>query len=134
MADYTTAVGGPVNQITMTTSGAVTGGDPLEVSATNTVAKCAGATSVKYVGIAAHDAASGAKVLVLTPGPVFDGVADGAITAGDQLVPSAVATKQVKSAGAITTPTAAEVTATRAIIGVALTTAADAATVRWLQR
>jgi hypothetical protein len=141
MADVAPAVGAPVNEISLVTSATVTGGDPLEVSGNGTVARVAATNSAKFVGIAAHDAISSARVTVLTPGPVFEGVADGTVTAGDQVMASAVAGKTVKTVpvGAVSAaPTETEielaVAHARAVIGVALTTAADSATVRWLQR
>lgn len=134
MPDFTTAVGAPSNELSLTTSGAVQGGDYLVVSGTGTVAK-AGAAAVNWVGIAGHDAASGAVVTCLARGPLFLGVADGSITAGDLLTTGAhtgTPSKTVKSLGAVTTPTAGDVTGTRALVGIALTTAADAAAVRYV--
>ena len=62
MGDYTPIYG--IGPKTRTTSAAVTGGQYLEVSGDGTVAGAA-AGSTKVVGVAAHDAASGAPVTVL---------------------------------------------------------------------
>jgi hypothetical protein len=131
VADYT-PVYLPGAMITVTTSGAVVGGDILVVSGSGTVAKNAGASSTNYVGIAAHDAASGARVTMYGRGTVHESIADGAVTAGDQLVSSSTASRQVKTTGAVGAPTAQGVTDTRAVMGIALTTAADNAKVRWM--
>jgi sulfate adenylyltransferase subunit 1 (EFTu-like GTPase family) len=48
-------------------------------------------------------------------------IASGTVTAGDIVV--CAASGQVSTLAAVTTPTAADVTSTRAIVGVALTTA-----------
>lgn len=63
MADYTPVWTGGVVPSTHTTSAAVTGGRVLEVSGNGTVAH-AGAASTAVLGVAAHDAASGARVTV----------------------------------------------------------------------
>lgn len=146
MADYT-AVLLPGLTFTSQASDTISGGDPLEVSGSGTVARCAGAASAKFAGVAAHDAISGAKVTVIAARPVFDGTADGAITAGDQLVASNVAGRQVKTLDAAATDFAevyddadaeaavnAAVNGARAVIGLALTSAGDNATVRWQLR
>jgi len=86
------------------------------------------------VGIAGHDAASGARITVYAAKCIHESVADGVVNAAALLVTSPSATKDVKAAAAVTTPTPADVTTSRAIIGVALTTATDGNTVRWMQR
>lgn len=111
---------------TRTTSGAVTGGTLVSVSGAGTVATAA-ANDKGWLGVAAQDAASGVRVTI------FDGgeqelIASGTVTAGD-LVVCATGGK-VSTLAAVTTPTAADVTNTRAIVGVATTTASDAALVR----
>lgn len=104
---------------TSTASVAVTAGTLLEVSATGTVGP-AGANSTKVVGVAAFDAAANALVTIHRHG-VQEIVNSGGVTAGDILV--AAAAGQVSTLAAVTTPTAADVTNTRAIVGIALTTA-----------
>lgn len=111
----------PGQSWTATTSASVTGGKLLAVSGDGTVAH-AGANSVAVVGVAAFDAASGDKVTIYSP-KVATLVSSGTITAGDQVVAGAAGV--VTSLAAVTTPTAADVTNTRAIVGVALTTAAS---------
>lgn len=146
MPDYA-AVFLPGQTWTSKAAGTVTGGDPLEVAGVGQVQKCAGASSPKYVGIAAEDATAGAFLTVISNKPTFDGIAEGTVTAGDQVVASAVAGKQVKSLPAsnidvggsfvqatINTAINAGLNAVRAVIGVALTTASDGQTVRWIQK
>lgn len=84
MADYSPVYGGGNLSFTSTTSGVVTGGQILAVSGTGTVA-AAGAASADVVGVAAHDAASGALVTVLQlSGVVHEFLAGvGDVTAGD---------------------------------------------------
>jgi hypothetical protein len=106
-------------------SATITGGQLLAVSGSGTVAP-AGANALNWTGVAAFDAASGDQVTVHAGG-VQRIVASGAVTAGDQLV--AAASGKVSTLAAVTTPTAADVTNTRARVGIALTTAADGALV-----
>lgn len=152
MPDYT-----PVyqagNVISATAAGTLTGGDPVEVAGNGTVQRCQAANSPKYLGIAAQDSATGARVTIIPCSPVHEGAADGGVTAGDQLAPSSTAGRQVKSIGAALpvnvdvgaafnqaainaaiNAVAAGVNANRAFCGIALTTAIDGATVRWMQK
>lgn len=134
MADYTPKFT-PGDVITMTTSGAVVAGDILVVSGSGTVAKASTLANAAYVGVAGNDAASGAKVAVHACRPVHKSVADGAITAGDLITSTNTANRQVKTlAAAGAAYVQAEANATRAVLGVALTTAADNASVTWMQR
>lgn len=116
MADHLPIFTGGVAGWTATTSGAVTGGRVLAVSATGTVAHAA-ADSTVVVGVAGHDAASGAKVLVW---PIANFIheleASGAITAGAGVVTDA--------AGQVKTATIATAAAAGTLIGIAATTAA----------
>jgi hypothetical protein len=155
VSDFT-AVFLPGAQWTSTAAGTIVGGDPLEVAGSGTVQK-ASAASTKFIGVAGSDAASGAKVTIISSKVVFDGVAEGSITAGDQLVTSAVTAKTVKTFAAasvtaidvgvtptqtsINTAVNAAITAIntalggpRTVVGIALTTASDGATVRWIQK
>lgn len=125
MADYVPLFK-PGVSVTRRTSAAVTGGQLLGVSGNGTVAPT-GANQASWVGVAGHDAASGEDVTVYSGG-VQRLIAEGAITAGDILVANATA-GQVSTLAAVTTPTAADVTNTRAIVGIALTSAADGALV-----
>jgi hypothetical protein len=137
----------PGTVITVVAAGTITGGDPLEVAASGTVQKCAAAGSAKYVGIALEDAVAGNRLTMAANKPVFDGIAEGTVTAGDQVCASAVAGKQVKSVpvsavnlGATYDQTGSDaalnagLAAIRSVIGVAMSTASDNTTVRWMQR
>lgn len=118
---------------TFSAAGPVTGGDPVEVAGSGTVQKTTAGTAC-YIGIAASDAAVGALVTVIMDRVVHEGPADGPVNARDQLIASPAAGRQVKTLPAAATATAADINAARAVIGVALITAADGATVRWMQR
>lgn len=121
MADYVPLFK-PGQAVTSTTSAAVTGGQLLIVTGSGTVGP-ATAKSPKWVGVAAQDAASGATVGYYSGG-VQRITASGTVTAGDIVVAGASGT--VASLAAVTTPTADDVTDSRAIVGIALTTATDA--------
>lgn len=90
MADYA-----PIylyaDQITATTSAAVTGGQLLHVSGDGTVAP-APADSHAFVGTAAQDAASGARVSYCPRGKVHESTTDGAVTAGNNVFTTAAGT------------------------------------------
>lgn len=120
MADYTIVM--PQGPFSSTTSAAVTGGQVLEVTGDNTVGP-AGAGSIKTVGQAGHDAASGAAVTVHGRGPIREATASGAINAGERLKAAAAGAvaKYVDGTDAVTQ-----------VIGVALAGAADAGTVRYM--
>lgn len=120
MADYT-PIHAPGHEITQTASAAITGGQVLMNSGNGTVAPAA-AASVKYVGVAAHDAASGALVTVFTGvGMVHETTAQGAVTAG-----------QLLKAGTVVGTVANLDTGTfDQVIGVAISGAADGALVKW---
>lgn len=109
----------PGDAITGTTSGAVTGGRLLAVSGNGTVAH-AGVDSNAVVGVAAHDAVSGALVTYHGRGQVHVSTAAGSITAAARL--NSAANGNVASA-----------TAGVGNIGVAMTTAADTALVTWME-
>jgi hypothetical protein len=138
--DYT-AVFLPGLTMTTTALGHIYGGDPLEVAGSDLVQKCtpgpSGWGSAKYVGIAANDTRAGNLVTVIVDRVVHEGAADGAITAGDQLMASSAPGCQVMTVPPTGTVPGqseqADVDASRVIIGVALTTAADGTTVRWIQ-
>lgn len=117
MADYTPVFSGGAQPFTATTSAAVTGGRVLEVSGNNTVAH-AGAASTVAVGVAAHDAASGAKVSVWPlDNVVHELSASGAITAAAGIVTAA--------AGEVATAVVGTAAAAGTLIGIAATTAAS---------
>ena len=97
--------------VTFTTSAIVTGGQVVEVTGDRTVGPAA-AASAKAIGTAAHDAASGAKVVVHLPGPVDTAVSAAAILAGAKV--------EAAAAGKIQTAT------TGYVLGIALTAATGA--------
>lgn len=84
MADYAPIFSGNQLPFTSTASATITGGELVEVSGSGTVAP-ASADSTVVVGVAAHDAASAARVTVYPlAGVVHELVADeGGVTAGD---------------------------------------------------
>jgi hypothetical protein len=105
--------------VTSQASATITAGQMVAVSGNGTVGP-AGANSTAWVGVAAFDAVSGDKVTYYSGG-VQRPITSGTVTAGDLVV--CAASGAVSTLAAVTTPTAADVTNTRAIIGVALTTA-----------
>ncbi len=107
----------PGQAITCRTSADVVGGKLLAVSGDGTVATCP-ADSAAWVGTAAFDALSGTDVTVHCGG-VQRFTASGGITAGAAVVSGAAGT--VKTIGAETNYSR--------VVGLALTTALDTATV-----
>lgn len=120
----------PGDVITVTTSAAVTGGQCAVVSGNGTVGPSAGA-SAKVVGIFTTDAASGAVVGMHGRGQVHVSTASGAITAGDQIVSAAAG--KVAALAAAAGATAGDINSARSVLGIAMTTAADAASVQWME-
>jgi hypothetical protein len=127
MADYSPVYSGGIQAFTATTSAAVTGGRVLEVSGNGTVAQ-AGAGSLVAVGVAAHDAASGARVTVWPLANVVHElpVATGTVTAADGVTSS--------TTGGVTTAVVGTAAAAGTLIGIALTTAASPNKVRFVGR
>ena len=116
MADYTPIFTGGAVPFSATTAGIVAGGNVLIWSAANVVT-VSGADSTAVCGVAAHDAASGAKVTVWPmDGCIHELVASGAITALAGVVSDA--------AGQVKTATIATAAAAATLIGIAATTAA----------
>jgi hypothetical protein len=128
MADYL-PVYTPAEVATFTASAAITGGQLLAVSGDGTVGP-AGAASASWIGVASGDAASGARVSVFCRGTVHESTAAGAITAGAQLATGAAGTVATMAAAAANA--LGDINNARAVVGVALTTAADTALVRWM--
>jgi hypothetical protein len=113
----------PGKAVTVTASAAITGGKAIKVSGDGTVAT-AGAGDLS-IGVSGQDAAaSGDKIVGFLRGTVHRLLASGTVTAGDLVVSGAAGT--VATLAAVTTPTPADVTNTRAVFGIALTTATDA--------
>jgi hypothetical protein len=80
------------------------------------------------------------KVTIYGRGTVHESVAEGTVTAGDEIVTSAAIGRQVKTqlaSNLVTSPTGAQVSAdinaARAVLGIALTTATDGLKVRWME-
>lgn len=126
MADYV-----PVYQdeASFTTSATVTGGTLAVVSGDGTVGP-AGAGAANVIGVFGHDAASGKRVTVFLRGPVHEVANSGGVTAGAQLISAAAG--KVASLAAASGNAAADINAARQVIGIALTTAADLALVRFV--
>lgn len=120
MADYLPRFK-PGETITRTASATITAGQLLEVTGDGTVGP-AGANSLKWVGVAGFDAVNGDRVTVHCGG-VQKLVASGTVTAGD--IVSAAAAGQVATLAVVTSPTAADVTNTRGMVGIAQTTATN---------
>lgn len=127
MADYV-PVFRPGTDITLTASAAVTGGQLVVVSGVSSVAPAAAAAAVNWLGVATTDAAAGVNVGV-TSGGVQELTCTSAVTAGDLVVTSGTA-GEIAPLAAVTTPTAGDVSGTRAIVGLALTSAAAGAKAR----
>lgn len=116
MADYTPVFSAGVVPFTVTTGGAVTGGNVVVWSAASTVT-VSGADSAVVAGVAAHDAPSGGKLAVWPlEGVVHELVASGAI--------SALAGVVTDASGQVKTATIATAAAAGTLIGAAVTTAA----------
>ena len=111
MAD-TLPVYKPGQSLPLTASANITGGQLVEVTGSGTVGP-AGAASVKCVGVAAFDVASGSRVTVHAGGVQRIVAAAGGVTAGDVVAAGAAGTVAPIGGGAFGTK-----------IGIALTTAA----------
>lgn len=109
----------PGAAITCTAEAAVTGGQLVILTGDREVSPGTAAGGGTWLGVAATDAAAADKVLVLRGGVQKLTTTAAAVTAGE-LVVAADGGKVAKLA-AVTTPTAGDVTGTRAIVGIALT-------------
>lgn len=150
MSDYT-PVYVPGRVITLTASAAITGGQPLVVSGSGTVAPASTLASTAIVGVAADDTPLNGRVTVYARGTVHESVADGTVTAGDQVTSTNTANRQVKTLALVTTSVdvgaafsqsainnainavATSLDSARGVLGVALTTGADNTKVRWME-
>lgn len=108
-----------VDTISGTASATITGGQVVAVSGNGTIGP-AGADSNAVVGVAAHDAASGARLAYFPRGKVHVTTAAGGITAAARVNSAAAGTVASAAAGV-------------GNIGIALTTAADTASVEWME-
>jgi hypothetical protein len=120
-----------VDQISATFSATTTGAQLLAVTGNSTVGPAGTSTAAKVVGVAAYDVAANGRGSYFPRGKVHVSTASGAITAGDQVVAGAAGT--VASEAAASGNAAADINNAREILGVALTTAADAASVEWME-
>lgn len=146
MTDYT-PVALPGTSYTFQASGTIAGGDLVGMTGALTVAKVSSLASLAYVGVAGTDAAIGSKVTVFMDKAVHESIADGVITAGDQLTTTNTANRQVKSLGAtaidagatyvqaaVNAAINAGINTARGVIGTAVTTVIDNQLVRWVQK
>lgn len=123
MADYTPVFANGTAPWTLQASATVTGGRLVEVTGNGTVGP-AGAASTKVLGVAAFDAASGAKVDVWPlAGLTHKVLGTGAINAGDNLAAGAAGVVAAIGAGTFSQ-----------LVGVADRAAADATLVRFVGR
>jgi hypothetical protein len=123
MAEYTPVITNGTAPWTLQASAAVTGGRLVEVTGNGTVGP-AGAASVKVLGVAASDAASGAKVQVWPlAGLTHKVLGTGAIAAGDNLAAGAAGVVAVIGAGTF-----------GQLVGVADRAGADATIIRFVGR
>lgn len=150
MADYT-PVFVPGRVWTATASAAVSGGDLLEVSGSGTVQKANTTANLSshVIGVAGNDTPINGRVTVYGRGIIHESVANGTVTAGDQITNATsgdTAGSQVKTlavsnidvGGAfvqatVNTAVNAGLNAVRDVIGIALTTASNPAKVRWME-
>ena len=124
MADYTPVYVSGVNPLTKTASAAITGGQLVEITTASSVGP-AGAASTKVAGVAAHDAASGARVTVWPLVNVeHEIVSTGTIAVGDGIAAGA--------AGVAATVVVATGAAAGTLIGRATTAATGGAKVRFV--
>lgn len=151
MADYT-PVALPGQTWTFTAGGTLSGGDLVEITASNTVSKVATLASTAFVGVANSDATGGGRVTVTLSKAIHESLADGTIAAGNQLTTTNTANRGVKALAVTNvnvdvtgTPTESSIEAiepafntainqARAVIGVAITSGTDNQLVRWAQR
>lgn len=126
MADYTPIHSGGAIPFTSQASATIVGGTLVSVSGNLTVAT-AGAASATCIGVAAHDAASGAKVTVWPLRNVTHEITStGTIAAGDGIASGA--------AGVAATAVVATAAAAGTLLGIAENGATGGAVVRFLGR
>jgi hypothetical protein len=126
MADYTPVFTGGAYPFTSQASAAITGGTFVSTSGVGTVAT-SGAGSATVIGVAAHDAASGAKVTVWPlDGVTHEVMTAATVTAGDGVITGAAGVAATSAIGAAA--------AAGTLVGIATTTATGAALVRFQGR
>lgn len=122
--DYT-PVYVPGRALSLSASAAVHAGDVVEVTGSGTVARVSASASLKVVGVASADARTGERVMVWGRGPVHELIADGDITAGDLVVASVTTGAGIRTMTGDDDP--------RALLGVAITSAASGTLARWME-
>lgn len=126
MADYLPVFPNGMEPFTMTASATITGGQVVFASGVNTVAPTAGANGAA-IGVAAGDAANGARVAIWPlSGVVHETTTPAGVTAGAAVTSS--------TAGGVDSGTLGTVAAAGTHLGTALTTATAANKVRWIGR
>lgn len=109
----------PGDTVTMSVTAPVTGGQLVQVGSVDRSVAPAAAASTSIVGVAGHDAAVGDKLTVEVGKPIHVLKAAGAITRGQRVEPAAAGAVRTLAAGTA--------------YGVALTSAADGASVEIIQ-
>jgi hypothetical protein len=128
VADYTPVYTSGILPFTKTASAAITGGQVVETTTTGAVGPAA-AGSLKCVGVAANDTASGARVTVWPLANVEHEivvVAAATVTVGDAVIAG--------TAGTVNTAAVAVASAAGTLIGMASTTATAPNKVRFVGR
>lgn len=126
MADYTPIFTGGAFPYTMQAAATITGGQIVQTTGAGTVSPTS-AASATVIGVAAHDAASGAKVTVWPiDGVTHELTSTGTIAVGDGITSAA--------GGAATTGVVATVAAAGQLLGIATTAATGGALVRFQGR
>ena len=142
MSDYT-PVYLPGDAMTETASAPVLGGQLLEVTGSGLVGPVTPAAlpSAKVVGVAAGDALINARVTFYARATVHESPAFGTVTAGDQVGAgvtgdTAAGVRTIPAPALSGSPAGADINTelarARAVLGVALTTAASPASCRWM--
>lgn len=109
----------PGQTVSFNVTAPVTGGQLVQVGATDRSVAPAVAASTSVVGVAGHDAAIGDKVTVEVGKPVHELTASGAVTRGQRVETAANGRVRTLAAGSA--------------YGIALTSAADGAAVQVIQ-
>lgn len=126
MADYTPVFTGGAYPYTMQASGTVTGGAFVSTSGAGTVA-LSSAAAATVIGVAAHDAATGAKVTVWPlDGVTHEMVSTGTIAVGDGI--------QTGASGVAATAVVATAAAAGTLVGIATVAATGGSLVRFQGR
>lgn len=126
MSDYTPIFTGGTFPYTMQASATIVGGTFVSTSGAGTVAT-SGAASATVIGVAAHDAASGAKLTVWPlDGVTHEMVSTGTLAVGDGI--------QTGAAGVVATAVIATAAAAGTLVGIATTAGTGGALIRFQGR